>query len=304
MTGTATDKISGEAFRPKLTAAGRNHPIMKIVPDREENEKQWNGMPELEGFNMVEGLNPDAVPLLVSPEGEPILAVTKVQSGKAATFLSDSSWKWNFVYGSEGDVSPLYEKFWNRLFLWFVNDPEMKDIRVETDSAVYNPGDKAEVGIWDLRGEHAGNEDMKVEITMPDGSVSGMKPERDSGQRLSGTIELAVPGTYKITARPGGENAAYDDSDVSEASFIVEQPESELRGITSNLNLLKTIARATGGSYITIGGDPEGLKIDNSRKKTITGYETVKLWDNPLILLLIVGLLFSEWSLRRRWGLK
>ncbi len=302
--GTGADKISSEAFRPKLTAAGRNHPIMKIVPDREENEKQWNGMPELEGFNMVEGLNPDAVPLLVSPEGEPILAVAKVGSGKAATFLSDSSWKWNFVYGSEGDVSPLYEKFWNRLFLWFVNDPEMKDIRVETDSAVYNPGDKAEVGIWDLRGEDAGDEDMKVEITMPDGSVSGLKPERDSGERLSNTIELAVPGTYKITARPGGENAAYDDSDVSETSFIVEQPESELRGLTSNLNLLKTIARATGGSYITIGGDPEGLKIDNSRKKTITGYETVKLWDNPLFLLLIVGLLFLEWSLRRRWGLK
>ncbi|NIS75701.1 MAG: hypothetical protein GTO08_10570, partial [Deltaproteobacteria bacterium] len=72
---TLSETISDDAFHPKLTIAGKNHPIMKIIPNKEENEKQWNNMPELEGFNIVQGLNPDAVPLLVSPEGEPILAV-------------------------------------------------------------------------------------------------------------------------------------------------------------------------------------------------------------------------------------
>jgi len=27
------------------------------------------------------------------------------------------------------------------------------------------------------------------------------------------------------------------------------------------------------------------------------------LWDMPILLLLLVGLLSTEWSLRRRWGL-
>ncbi len=303
MPHTPTDTISEETFKPKLTMAGKNHPIMKIVPNKEENEKQWDSMPALEGFNMVQGLNPDAVPLLVSPEGEPILAVAKVHSGKVATFLSDSSWKWNFVYGSEGDVSPIYEKFWNRLFLWFVNDPELKDIRVETDKAVYNPGEKAELGIWDLNGDDTG-ESIKAELTLPDGSKAEIKPERDAGRQLVKEIEVTQPGVYKITARPDGESADHTDSDVSEASFIVEPPEDELRGPTSNLNFLKSIARATGGNFITTRDNPDALRIENSRKKTITGYETVLLWDNPVFFLLILGLLFSEWSLRRRWGLK
>jgi hypothetical protein len=277
---------------------------MRIVPDREANEKQWNSMPELEGFNMVEGVNSDAVPLLVSPEGEPILAVAKVGTGKAATFLSDSSWRWNFVYGSEGDVSPLYEKFWNRLFLWFVNDPELKDIRVETDKAVYSPGENAEVGIWDLSGGGSGEERIKIRLTLPDGTAAEIVPERDSRQRLAAKIMLTEPGVYRITARPEDDGVEFSDSQTSEASLIVEPPGDELRGVTSNLKLLKSIAAATGGKYITTRDNPEGLDIENSRKKTITGYKTVLLWDNPLFFMLILGLLFSEWSLRRRWGLK
>ncbi len=115
---------------------------------------------------------------------------------------------------------------------------------------------------------------------------------------------LTEPGVYKIKARPGDGGADFTDSETSEASFIVEPPGDELRGITSNLALLKYIAGTTGGKYISTRDNPEGLNIENTRKKTITGYKTVLLWDNPFFLLLILGLLFSEWSLRRRWGLK
>jgi uncharacterized membrane protein len=303
MPNTLTDTIRQEEFRPKLTTAGKNHPIMKIVPDKDENEKLWDSMPPLEGFNVVQGLNTDAVPLLVSPDGEPILAIAKEKSGKVATFLSDSSWRWNFVYGSEGEVSPLYEKFWNRLFLWFVNDPELKDVRVETDRAVYNPGEKAKLGIWLLNGDKSG-EGIKTTLTLPRETETAIKPERDASGKLVKVIEVTQPGVYKLTARPEAGSVDRTESDVSETSFIVEPPESELRGPTSNLGLLKSIARSTGGNFTTTSGNPDALGINDALKKTITGYKTVSLWDNPAVLLIIFGLLFSEWALRRRWGLK
>ncbi len=301
MPRTLSETVSGESVTPKLTIAGKNHPVMKIIPNKEENEKQWNNMPELEGFNMVHGLNPDAVPLLVSPEGEPVLAVTKAKSGKVAAFLSDSSWKWNFVRGSEGDVSPYYDKFWNRLFLWFVNDPELDDIRIETDKAIYNPGENPEIKITVLdEASNAG--DIKPALTLPDGTSLEIRTEKISEERYVKQIEAPEPGIYKISAdlSPG----AGDSTDSNEISFAVVPPEMELQGPTENVDLLKSIARATGGSYIGIRGNPERLKIDNAMKKTVTGYETMELWDNPVFLLLIMALLFSEWFLRRRWGLK
>ena len=298
---TLTETISDRTVHPKLTMAGKNHPIMKVFPDRKKNEDEWNGMPELEGFNMVQGLSPDAVPLLVSPDGEPILAVAKVGSGKAATFLSDSSWKWNFVRGSEGDVSPMYEKFWNRLFLWFVNDPDLNDVRVETDKAVYSPGEKAGLRIWMLDGGEA-EAGPGIALVHPDGEVAEVPLDRAGDNMFTAEIETEEPGVYRVTA---GENGgAPSDEELGGISFIVEPPAREARGPTSDENYLKSIATGSGGVYIRAGDSAEKLKIDDSRKKTVTGYETRELWDSPFFLLLILGLLFSEWSLRRRWGLK
>ena len=297
-----TETINDQNVHPKLTMAGKNHPIMKIFPDKKKNEEEWNDMPELEGFNMVQGLSPDAVPLLVSPDGEPILAVAKVGTGKAGTFLSDSSWKWNFVRGSEGDVSPMYEKFWNRLFLWFVNDPDLNDVRVETDKAVYGPGEKAEVRIWELGGEET-EETPRSMLVHPDGGVEQIALERSGDNMFTAEIEAGETGIYRVTAdeNPGGGSSG---EELGGISFIVEPPAKEVRGPTSDEGYLKSIASGSGGVYIRAGDGAERLRIDDSRKKTVTGYETKELWDSPFFLLLILGLLFSEWSLRRRWGLK
>lgn len=298
---TLTETISDRTVHPKLTMAGKKHPIMKIFPDGKKNEDEWNGMPELEGFNMVQGLSPDAVPLLVSPDGEPILAVAKVGSGKAATFLSDSSWKWNFVRGSEGDVSPVYEKFWNRLFLWFVNDPDLNDVRVETDKAVYAPGEKAELRVWMLDGEEE-EAALGIALVHPNGEVEQVPLERAGNDMFIAEIETNEPGVYRVTA--GESGGAPMDEELGGISFIVEPPAREVRGPTSDEGYLKSIAAGSGGVYIRAGDSAEKLRIDDSRKKTVTGYETRELWDSPFFLLLILGLLFSEWSLRRRWGLK
>ncbi|MCC6712357.1 MAG: hypothetical protein IT344_03255 [Candidatus Dadabacteria bacterium] len=296
-----TETINDRNVHPKLTMAGKNHPIMRIFPDKRRNEEEWNAMPELEGFNMVHGLSPDAVPLLASPDGEPILAVAKVGTGKAATFLSDSSWKWNFVRGSEGDVSPMYEKFWNRLFLWFVNDPDLNDVRVETDKAVYAPGEKAEIRLWELGGEEAA-ESPHAMLVRPDGEAERLTLERRGDSMFTAEIEPGETGIYRVTAAEDGGGAA--DEEPGGISFIVEPPAKEVRGPTSDEGYLKSIASGSGGVYVRAGDGAGRLRIDDSRKKTVTGYETKELWDSPFFLLLILGLLFSEWSLRRRWGLK
>ena len=101
---------------------------------------------------------------------------------------------------------------------------------------------------------------------------------------------------------PGTNSAA--DEELGGISFIVEPPAKEVRGPTSDEGYLKSIASGNGGVYIRAGDGADRLRIDDSRKKTVTGYETKELWDSPFFLLLILGLLFSEWSLRRRWGLK
>ena len=300
---TLSETISNQKFHTELTDIGKNHPITRIIPNKDENERHWNTMPELEGLNIVRGLNQSAMPLLSTADGRPVLAIQNIDTGKVAAFMSDSSWKWNFALGSEGNVSPHYEKFWNRLFLWFVNDPELNDIKVNTDKPIYNPGENAKIEISTLSPENINNNTLPV-AAFPNGEHMAVELEGISPNRYSGELKVAENGIYKISVVPHGESEQYRDLEKSETIFIVEPPENEVRGPTANVDILKIIAERTGGKYITTDQGLQELKIDASRKKIITGYKTKKLWDNPLTFLVLLGLLSSDWLLRRRWGLK
>jgi uncharacterized membrane protein len=300
---TISDAISDEAYKPVLTQAGENHPIMRIIPNKDENERYWENMPELEGLNIVNGIDPTAVTLLKTPEGEPLLAVGEVESGKVAAFLSDSSWRWNFVRASEGDISPHYGKFWNRLFLWFVNDPELRNVRVSTDKAIYNPGESAKIEI--RRSETgAGDVSTGASMSLPGGEEADIGMEKQAESRYTGEMRVTEYGNYNVSADFEEGYDLFSDTDVAGVSFRVEPAENEVRGPTANEELLKSLADNTGGKYITTEDSPKKLDIDNRKKRTITGYETVKLWDSPVFFLLLVGLMSGEWFLRRRWGLK
>ena len=217
--------------------------------------------------------------------------------------MSDSSWKWNFVLGSEGNVSPHYEKFWNRLLLWFLNDPELKDIRVKTDKPIYNPGENVKIEISTL-GDDLNNQKALPLLTYPNGMENEIELEKTSYNRLIGKVQVGGSGIHKISVNPGTDSSLYNDLNVSETIFIVEPPENEVRGPTANNNILQSLAERTGGKYITTDDRLENLKIDTSKKKTLTGYKTMRFWDNPLTFVVLLGLLSSEWLLRRRWGLK
>jgi uncharacterized membrane protein len=296
--------FSKTELQAKLTEIGARHPVMKIIPNQEENKKGWEEMPELDGLNKAEGLKPNAIPLLVTPEGDPILVLNQAGSGKVASFLSDSSWKWSFVRSGEGEAYPYYEKFWNRLLLWLVNDPELKDIRVKTDKASYNPGEKPKVDVWTSTHENSGPE-IESLLTLPSSTLVELNLEKTSDDRFSAEMKAEEYGVYRVKVHLGGEDSNVEsDSNRDETVFLVEPPEKELKGPTLDENLLKTIAEKTGGRFITVKDNPKELGIDFSPKRTITGYKTVQIWDNPWVLMVLLALFSSEWILRRRWGLR
>jgi hypothetical protein len=303
------DTFNRKSFRVEPTQIGLSHPVMKVNSNTQGAEKLWEEMPELEGFNKVEGLKSHTTPLLVTPKGEPILVLNKVRSGKVASFLSDSSWRWSFVRGGEGEVDPYYEKFWNRLLLWLVNDPELKDVRVTTDKVSYNPGEKIKVSARVVEYE---NQESKIEsnILLPSGVQKDLSLERKDADGFKSDIKADEYGAYKVgvVAKESFEAEKVMDSIKEETGdetvFLVEPPNEEIRGPNINLNLLENIAHKTGGKAITIQDDPERLEIEFSPKRAITGYKTAEIWDNYWFFAVIITFLSADWILRRRWGLR
>ncbi|HEX3036535.1 MAG TPA: glutamine amidotransferase [Thermodesulfobacteriota bacterium] len=303
------DTFNTKSFRVELTQVGLRHPVMKVDPNKQGNEALWEEMPELEGYNKVEGLKSHTLPLLVTSEGEPILVLNKVQSGKVASFLSDSSWKWGFVRGGEGEVAPYYEEFWNRLHLWLVNDPELKDIRVTTDKVSYNPGERIKVNARVIEYE---NREGKIEsrTLLPSGMQKEMNLKKNDADGFSSGIQTDEYGAYKlkVVVKKGFDiekGVDFIEEEIGdETVFLVEPPSEEIRGPNTNQALLEIIAKKTEGKAITIRDNPEKLGISFSPKRTITGYKTVEIWDNPWFFIVVLTLLSADWMLRRRWGLR
>ncbi len=295
------ETYSTDGFQMKLTNLGKRHPVTRLTSDPVENIDVWKAMPVLDGYNRVKGIKSESLLLATSPDGDPILALMEVGTGRTASLLADSSWRWGFIRAGEGDVSPYYGRFWDRLLLWLVKDPELKNIRVKTDRATYALGEKGKIRALALGPE---DEDFDIisYVTLPDGRRQDLTYEKTSAEVFETEIELREKGTYRVEvkSRKGIEGTEEGD----EIAFLVEPPRGEIKGPTENKELLRALAEKTGGRYISVNDDPDELKIDTSPKKKLSGYRTTPIWDKPWWFLLLVGLLFSEWMLGRRWGLK
>jgi len=290
-------------FLTTLTEIGIGHPILSIIPNEYDNERNWMKLPELEGLNNVGAVKSKAIPLLTTQEGDPLLVIEQLNAGKVATFLSDSSWKWGFTGAGEGNISGYYEKFWDRLLLWLVDDPELRQIRLKTDCTSYIIGEKPKIDVLKTNNQQI-DDTIKATMITPD----GREVELDVESMTSGTLNFRPHteenGIYRLRARIEGKDNSAAKDNIAETAFIVEPPENEIKGPTTNENLLKLLADKSGGKFITLRDDPQRLGIEFTPIRKVSGYKTEELWDKYWIFILLIFLLSSEWLLRRKWGLK
>lgn len=301
--GGDNSSFDNREFLTALTEIGIGHPILRIIPDEYDNEKNWMQLPGLEGLNSVRGLKSGAIPLLTTQGGDPLLVIEQLNAGKVATFLSDSSWKWGFTGASEGNVSAYYARFWNRLLLWLVDDPELREIRLKTDKSSYTVGETPQIDVLTTK-DRQEDDAIKATIVTPDGREVGLDIKSESSDTLNFRPQIEENGIYTLKARIEGKDKSVEKDLIAETVFIVEPPENEIKGPTTNENLLKLLAEKTGGEFITLSDDPERLRIKSSPIRKITGYRTEELWDKYWVFILLVFLLSSEWILRRKWGLR
>jgi hypothetical protein len=215
------------------------------------------------------------------------------------------------------EIVPYYEKFWDRLLLWSVNDPELKDVRVRTDRTSYNIGERVKVDSkvinYEDREESKPSETDGTAVNFREIKIvrhsskrvqKELKLEKEDLDSFASEIETDEYGAYRINIALRKNPDLTTEESGDETVFLVEPPDEEIKGSNINQGLLEIIAEQTGGRAITVKDSPEKLEIDFSPKRTITGYRTVEIWNSLWFFMIILTLLSSEWMLGRRWGLR
>jgi len=294
------------AYAPVVTEAGRDHPLTQLKADRMANDRAWRALPRVTIPEPFTRAKPGALVLLEgmkTPRGSvrPILlAVHRYGRGLGLAFTASDSWRWQMEV-SAADLS--HETFWRQMLRYLVSladDP----VSVRTEADAYEVGDEVPIRI-EVRDElfrPVTSAVVEVDVQTPRGATERVRasPSSESEGEYIRVLRVREPGLYRLRAYVRHGDRTLGEV---EAHVIARAPDREYRQVEQNVELLKWLARETGGRYHSISDAAALLPELEYSAGEHSVLVTQELWDMPIIFLLLVGLLSLEWALRRRQGL-
>ncbi|MGI8603638.1 MAG: hypothetical protein ACR2OZ_11655 [Verrucomicrobiales bacterium] len=327
------------SYSLRLTAEGRNSRILQQSPSSIENAEIWAGLPKLMWRHPIRGIKPGAEVLAYAEvEGrrlreattaedtlkafaqqrqieaqQALLVTSRYGLGKVAMLNFDQTWR--LRYGI-GDV--YHHRFWGNLLRWGTGEnlrAGTEEVRLGTDKLTYETG-----------------EPVKVLAKL---TADGFKPQTNAqvtalvfdadrqmaARRLltyregsNGIYEADLPAEALRTIGRFRVQLAGDDVDRLLRGGSVDHVEThftrlatttpvELGDLALDSEFLQKAAALSSGSVSTINQAAALAHAFGAESKTVEERKETTLWDNWILLVTAVGLLTSEWIIRRRVGI-
>ena len=306
-------------FIVQPTPSGMFHPMLQLMDAQQNqtltlasnNAAAWRNMPALSrsfsGFRLRGG----ATPLMETGKGDPILILQRTGLGKSLLIAAEGLWNWDFGVNTFKDTGyqDLYSRFWAQVFRWMATNTDDEKLHLTTDADSYAIGDTATVTAYLYSEAYRATQTdatVQFEVVPPEGApfqlqIRGItETATDTGNLYSAQFSLLQNGTYRIraTARTANQTLGEDRIDIH-----VHPQLAELEAPQLNEDLLKKLASETSGAYFAIA-DAQALPENVAKVQNSVFVDAEReLWSHPLILIMVVGLLGTEWFLRKRIGL-
>ncbi len=294
-------------FTPRLTGEGRRHPVTRIGEPGVAPSSTFERLPQLEGFNGSTGLMPGAQALLAHPTlpgNPPVVSIREVGDGRSMAVATDSLWFWRYEAVGQGTSGREYERFWQQSLRWLIRDPELSRVRADLRRSVVYRDEPVSAEIRVLGLDYSGIEGAEVEASLVplDAEVEGRGEAVTTGPDGLAVLSFdgLAPGSYllEIRAYDGGESVG-----TAREPVIVQASDVEMQSPFPRPDLMKAIAEASGGTYTDVREPLKPIALEDPRRVEVDRTLTLSIWDGPVPLLLLLGLLTAEWWLRRRGGL-
>jgi uncharacterized membrane protein len=328
--GPARSQYYDGSFRVLVPPAVADHPIWRIVDDPIRNRQVLDRMPMFYGTNLTDRLKPAATALGLSDQplaGSGVVTVFSCQTfgrGRTMAMATDTTEAWGTDFEKnwgEGD-NRYYRKFWRNAVRWLTENVDGGDrrLRAETDKIIYRPGESIQITAKAFDEALAETDRYRLAVGLrgtaevdsrtADEVAVNLVPEL-SDRAYRGT--LPVPPASRIIVDPGSTThklvldvVAFDgDNEVARTNLdlqVIDDP-AEFRDPRPDIDLLTKLAKATGGSVVHNAAELASLlgKHEDASVQLVVTRRPV--WDTPMLWSILVGLLATEWIVRRLKGL-
>jgi uncharacterized membrane protein len=288
------------------TRAGQAHAVTQIAGSEDASAARWPELPQVTTINEPLPIKPAATVLLNGTDERsrtlPMLIWQPYGRGKSIAFLPQDSWEWQ-MHASIPLEDMTHENLWRQMLRWLVADvPSPVEAGTSTDRVEPGEAVTIEASVVDPTWLDVNDAHVMARVTRPGGSTLDV-PLQWTGERdgqYRGTFVSTVPGAYEIAVdadragKPIGSNTAYVRAGAGDSEYF--DP-------TMHETPLRRIAEETGGRYYTTA-NVAGVAEDVSYAgRGVTSVEERELWNMPIILIMLVGLVCAEWGYRRAVGL-
>jgi uncharacterized membrane protein len=293
-----------------LAPAGADNIITRLVDDPAANAAKWKTLPYLMDYEDPGIPKPGAAVLanMITPEGKklPLLITESFGHGRTAIMATGGSWRWQ-MSSPLGDTA--HDLFWQQLLRWLVSDtPGHVTASVSSQMLLDNGAVILNAEVRDPQYNPARDAKVEAHILGPSGvsALVEMAPVPDTPGHFQAAWSAPRTGAYltEITAqRTDPSTHAFKELGRDVLTFQRMDGVAENFHTEQNRDLLERLAAQTGGQYwkpSELGKLPGAIPFSEAG---VTMRDTKELWDLPLIFLLLVLLRFSEWWLRRKWGI-
>ncbi len=298
----------GEVMRLQVrpTRAGAASAVTQVAGTEAASVERWNTLPQVTAVNRLDRVKPGATVLLSAQDGSrrdyPVLVFQRYGRGKAFAFTPQDSWVWQ-MHATIPVEDLTHENYWRQLLRWVVDEvPDQVEIRTASDRV--EPGSTVgfTASVADKAFVELNDASVTATVTAPDGGLTDV-PMAWSGEeagQYEGHFPAAAPGWYEVRVR-----ASRAGTEVGSAvSHVRAAPgEQEYFDATRRTGTLQRVAQETGGRYYQAGNTATLADDLRYTGRGVTTVEEHDLWNMPIVLLLIVGLLCAEWGYRRVVGL-
>jgi len=290
----------------ELTPAGRVNPMLRLADDPAMSVTKWAGLPPVYWMAKVARAKSAAEVLVVDPDPSkssrygkmPVMAMQQYGLGQVMFVGTDNLWRWRRNAGDKYHAM-LWGQLTQRMALPHLLGSS-KRTQLLADQKKYVTGQR--VTIY-ARLYTEGFEPMT------EAAVKGHFSEK--GQTNSREVLLrpipGQPGMYRgelIAPAPGAFEFAVDHDKNTLLDFEVEDPKQELTDTAMNKQLLEQMASVSGGVFVReedLYKLPEKMKGKMERMRSKL---EVEIWSSPIYFIVMLGLVTSEWILRKVSQLK
>jgi uncharacterized membrane protein len=291
-------------YQLSLTREGWLQPWVRIESTEEKEQRRLVSMPKFKTINVSNSIKPGATVLATVSSSEekqhPALIVQPYGKGRTGALMIGDMWRWQLK--SDEDNEDLL-KAWRQTLRWAVSDvPRRVEVKVVQRNDANRTADIV-VGVRDEAYKPFDNATVAINVITPEGKKIELTGEPSDSQAgvYSASFVSNEPGAYRAEVVA----MAADGTDIEqrESGWVSEPDSEEFQSLEPNREFLELLAEKSGGEVIELDELESFVSSLEHREVPITETSSLPWWHNWGMLFLALGLLVSEWGIRRLKGM-